>query len=714
MPTPQPRRNRAAVQRGSMAVTMLWLLVGLSALLGLVEVGYLYWAKRDAQKVADLAAIAGVQRMDQCVASDNAAARVNAVDDHGFTGELEIACGHWSPTQPLERRFIESDDATVNAVQVVARRSGLTSFFLGELVIVEARAVALATPPTTAFSVGAQLLRLNGNTPLGSVLKLVGADLDNTSVLGYDGLAQVKVTAGGLLEALGLPLDTSIGVGELEALLAARRVSLAQVLDASARLVAQDTGVSINLHALHNALGAALDLDAPSIQLGGRAGALFASIASADGLAAGALETELSVLDLLNTSIMIAGQGRAVAIRSLDIAGVRIDGGIVEPPSLGMGGVGTRAYNAQIRVYVDIDTDNISVPLVPTLLRLLDTRLRLPLHVDVTNAMGTLTEIHCNAGDDAPDTATIDIESSILRACVGRVDPAARYSTADVCGTTLQDETLLRLLGAPLVRNRIELPALHHQDSLTLAAGETGSTRVNSLALGDAVQRLTRELLRVLSNMLAPQTATAGDVANDLARQYAEAAPRNGGRYSADNIIALARNGSPELGLAPIGDWQVSRGVPRSCGLLFTCWRDGSVWEGYRAAVTGQGLGVLDGLLGTILGGLVINRCDSLIGNILNYNGCVTNNLASYLQTAPEGVLDAAAADMTTQPGTAPLACGGLLCRLLGPVIDLLRPVLNGIGALLSSALADLLGLELGRTDVHLQSLQCTPARLVQ
>ncbi|WP_229301037.1 hypothetical protein [Stenotrophomonas maltophilia] len=50
---------------------------------------------------------------------------------------------------------------------------------------------------------------------------------------------------------------------------------------------------------------------------------------------------------------------------------------------------------------------------------------------------------------------------------------------------------------------------------------------------------------------------------------------------------------------------------------------------------------------------------------------------------------------------------------LLKPALDVLKPLLNSVGSLLRSLLAQVLGLELGRTDVHVQSIQCTPAQLV-
>ena len=80
---PHPPCATPARQRGGMSVTMMLLMLGLVAMLGLVEIGYLYWAKRDVQKVADLSALAGAQRLDLCTADrkhDLIGARSNGLD----------------------------------------------------------------------------------------------------------------------------------------------------------------------------------------------------------------------------------------------------------------------------------------------------------------------------------------------------------------------------------------------------------------------------------------------------------------------------------------------------------------------------------------------------------------------------------------------------------------------------------------------------------
>lgn len=712
----RPRPIRFGRARGGMSVTMMLVMIGLVAMLGLVEIGFLFWAQRDAQKVADLAALAGAQRLDMCRPdnADNAAARQNATTQNAFPGTLVISCGNWNATRGTPDHFTNAVDAgnPRNAVRVVAERGVLPFFSQNRtLPTIRVQAVAMRSEPTAVFAVGSQLLRTNGNSPLMSTLRLIGLDVNNATVLSYDGLAQATVTPSGLLAALGIPVTADLSVADFNRLLSVNRVSLAQLVNATATVVGRNTTVGAQLQALSNLVGTRLDINQLNILLGSQngGGGLFAEVISPNGTIGSALETRINVLDLVNAAISIANDGNGIQVPGLNLLGIEVQAGVIEPPSIAIGGIGARAYNAQVRLMVDVDSNR--VPAVGALLSMLGTRLRLPLHVDVTNAMGTLTAIQCGA---TPPTATIQVDSSVLRACVGTVNPADRFSRSNVCDASLQNAQLLTLLGQPLINDRITLPALADRQSLTVAAGQTASTRINPLALGTAVSDLVNELLRVLSGMLSSpkQGMNAGDTAKALADRYLAAAFPSGGRYNVDQVIPLLRDGNPAQHLAPLGNWTVPNGVPKPCLLgLTTCWENGSVWTGFRTAVTGQGLGLLDGALGAVLGGLLINRCDSLLGN-LAYNDCVRNNLASYIQTAPAGFLDGAAGGGVTTPGNA-VACTGLLCTVLQPVLAALKPVLNSVGTLLTTTLADLLGLELGRTDVSVQSIQCDAAQLV-
>ena len=712
----RPRQFSFSRPRGGMSVTMMLVMLALLAMLGLIEIGYLFWAKRDAQKVADLAALAGAQRLELCTSdnSDNSAARQSALTQNRFAGSLQIRCGNWSATRATANRFITTVDAANprNAVQVVAERSVLP--FFGQntsLPTVSVQAVARRSEPTAVFAVGSQLLRTNGNSVLLSTLRMIGLDVTNATVLSYDGLAQANITPSGLLKALNIPVTANLSVADFNRLLSVNKISLAQLVDATATVVGRDTTVGVQLRALSDLVATQLDINKLNIVLGSQSGGggLFAEVVSPDGTVGSALETKVNVLNLISTAISIANDGNGVAVKGLDLLGIHIEAGVVEPPSIAIGGVGTRAYNAQVRLMVDVDSNNLFA--LGPLLNLLGTRLHLPLHVDVANAMGTLTGIQCGA---SPPKATIQVDSSVLRACVGNVDPAQRFSKSNVCDATLKNEQLLKLLGQPLINDKITLPALSSSQSLTLAAGETASTRINPLAVGNAVSDLVNELLRVLSGMVStPQGDTDGrQTALALANQYLVAAHPGGGRYEVKNVIPLLRNGDPSQNLNPVGDWVMHNGVPVPNG-LGTKWIDGSVWDRYRATVTGEGFGLLDKLLSIVVGGLLVNRCDSIFGNLLlDYNKCVRENLASYLQTKAGGLGDPSSGGGVTTPGNG-VSCSGLLCTLLNPILAALKPVLNSVGTLLTNLLASVLGLELGRTDVNVQSIQCSAAQLV-
>lgn len=474
----RPRQFSFNRPRGGMSVTMMLVMLALLAMLGLVEIGYLFWAKRDAQKVADLAALAGAQRLELCTSdnSDNSAARQSALTQNRFAGSLQIRCGNWSATRDTTNRFQATVDAANprNAVQVIAQRSVLP--FFGQntsLPTVSVQAVARRSEPTAVFAVGSQLLRTRGDSLLMSTLRLIGLDVTNATVLSYDGLAQANVTPSGLLKALNIPVSANLSVADFNRLLAVNKISLAQLVDATATVVGRDTTVGVQLRALSDLVATRLDITKLNIALGSESGGggLFAEVISPDGTAGSALESKISVLNLISTAISIANEGNGIAIGGLNLLGINVQAGVVEPPSIAIGGVGSRAYNAQVRLMADVDSNNLFA--LGPLLQLLGTRLHLPVHVDVANAMGTLTGIQC--GGTSPQ-ATIQVDSSVLRACVGNVDPAQRFSKNNVCDNTLQKEQLLTLLGQPLINDKITLPALTSSQNLTLAAGESGST----------------------------------------------------------------------------------------------------------------------------------------------------------------------------------------------------------------------------------------------
>lgn len=682
-----PRR-----QSGSIVInTAIALSLIVIALVG-TELGYLFFIKRELQKTADLAAVAGASAIQptDCTAA-RAAALGNAGQNlSGFTPA--VACGRWDPSQGTDRHFT-ADQTAFNAVHVVLEGAPppLLSFFPGERSL-RAEAIAAANDPLASFSVGSTLLR-TGDSVLGDLLKGIGLDLTGTSLVGYDGLAQVQVTPGGLLQALGIPVASDIGVGELNTLLAAETVQLGTLLDAIVTAGGQGTLLASNA-ALLNAVTTRLGVQNLTVQLGSLAGGpsgLFAEVVAPGANAASALDVGVNALDLLHSAIGVATQKHAVAVNGLSLTGlVSAKTVLIEPPSVAIGGVGATAYTAQLRTWVEIDTGNL--PVIGHL-----ARVRLPIMIDVVNGRGTLTEMCTPAlrKPDGTERASIAVNASILKVCVGRpgANPANEneiFSTTASCDQNLADEDLLRLGlgGVNLVslRTHLKMDALPLQDSVTLAAGETGTVG-NDLLLGSTVRNITDALLATL----LMETLDRGPALTLAQRQTT--AQNLWGAACTTRACRVSRLTSVKAGIenttAGLGGFLggLSSDVLHLLNQTLALNVQGLL-AGVGNLVGGLLTSVGD-ILGAVLGG-VIGGCTALIGS--NDAACVTE-IANSLNGNTSGGGD-----------TVPNA----ITALTGYLMQVLRPVLDAIGSsVLTPILHDLLGLHLGQIDVNLRTLNC-------
>src|SRR5690606_34365480 len=169
---------------------------------------------------------------------------------------------------------------------------------------------------------------------------------------------------------------------------------------------------------------------------------------------AAALDTQINLGDLLGAGILIGANGRALEVNELNVLGLaQVELGIVEPPSIGIGPVGTKAYNAQVRLYVGVDTNNLLGGILAWLTdSILGIRVKLPIWIDVVTGEGTLEDIHCDAGVPVAD---IRVETDILNACIGRMPDDAKWSTSGSCEAALEDELLIKLLHTPVLNSKI-------------------------------------------------------------------------------------------------------------------------------------------------------------------------------------------------------------------------------------------------------------------
>ena len=682
-------------QSGSIVInTAIALSLIIIALIG-TELGYLFVVKRELQKTADLAAVAGASAVQpaDCTAA-RAATLANAAQNlAGFT--TVATCGRWDPAQGTERNFM-ADQTAYNAVHVVISGAPppLLAFFPGQRNL-QAEAVAAATDPLASFSVGSTLLR-TGSSLLGDMLKGIGLDLTGTSLVGYDGLAQLQITPAGLLQALNIPVATDIGVGELNTLLAAQNVQLGTLLDAIVTLAGQDSLLVSNVSLL-NAVVTRVGVSNLQVQLGSLASGpsgLFAEIVAPGASASSALDVGVNALDLLHSSIGVATQRHAVNVSGLSLSSlVSARTVLIEPPSIAIGGVGATAYTAQLRTWAEIDTGNL--PVIGHI-----ARVRLPIMIDVVNGRGTLTQMCTPAlrASNGTERASIAVNASIVKVCVGRpgANPAQEneiFSTSASCDQNLADEDLLRigLLGVNLVslRTHLDLDALPLQSSVTLAAGET-ATVGNELLLGTTVSNITNALLATLLVETLDRGPTLSlaqrqAMAQNLWNAEGAACTTRACRVSRLTAIQTAMQNS-------------TSGLGGFLGGLTTdvlALLNNTLALNVQGILTGVGnlvgglLTSLGDVLGAVLGG-VIGGCTAIIGS--NDAACV-NGIASSL-------------DGNSSAGgeTVPNAITSLTSYLL----QVLRPVLDAVGTnVLTPLLRDVLGLRLGEIDVNLRTLNC-------
>jgi uncharacterized membrane protein len=412
-------RSGRARQRGSMAVTMMLMLAGLVAMLGLVEIGYLYWAKRDTQKVVDLAALAGAQQLATCSTDNtgNTAALGNATVDNGFTGTLTIDCGHWDSTQPGDQHFVGvTPTLPLNAVRVQASLPLIPFFGFANFNSIGATAIAISRgPPIASFSVGSSLLTVDPSSPLGQLLnQALGSSL-GLQLLSYKDIANANISLLGLVQAL--PIDA----GSVNSVLTSQ-ISLTDFLKAYVNVLNQSasgSGIDIEFVKQQVALIEAQLGNIP-INLG--------NILNVDANTQDpnvALNTSVNALDILNAVLLAADSANAVALpaTSVNLPGVgtvSLAMSIVEPPQIGVGGVGTVAHTAQIRLALNISA--LSTPITGQAL------VGIPLYLEVAPTDGTITALECNvpgSGGQNSDSVTITTAPGVLNAFLGTLPAGA-------------------------------------------------------------------------------------------------------------------------------------------------------------------------------------------------------------------------------------------------------------------------------------------------
>jgi len=517
--------RRASRQRGAFSVMAIIATLIAITTLGAIGVGNLFFQRRDVQRIADMAALAAVQRMDDACSQPTATATSNAQSNglNASNGDtISIECGRWDTSvnpAPSYYAAATSGSTQLNAAKVIVTRQ-VPFFFVGPPQTVSAVSTARSTNIDT-FSVGATLAALggvgcaggsapaSGNPGLvnGLVGALLGANL-NLNIASYQALACTNVTVGDLVVAAG--------VGTVDQLLALK-LTLPQLIQLMVNAATKTAVANASLQASIATLQAILNANVPgtSIGLGGAGGLL--NVALADTQAA--LNAQVDLLDLLMVGAEIAATGKpavAVNVPSLNLGGLtgtQLQVQIISPPSIGVGEGGkdpatgtwrTTASTAAVGVYLNVDLGTAQLPLLGALLALLNVNVdvNLPIYLQAGTGTATLNSTQC-ASTQAASTVVITAQPGVANLCIGKppLDSSGKISLSSTYSCTspaqIINSNVLGLAQLTVSMSNISVQVQGASQSHTfngVPGLDANYWTVNSNALGSALSSASAQL----------------------------------------------------------------------------------------------------------------------------------------------------------------------------------------------------------------------------
>jgi len=420
-------------QRGVTAI-LAAVCIGLAiAALGVIDVGNYYFARREMQRTADLAAAAGAQTISNgggCTSATNSANN-NAVKGNGLStgATVTVVCGRWDPTVNAGQSYFATSGAPMNAVQVTVSQT-VPYFFAGPARVIQAVSTAQATN-IRSFSVTPTVASLSGGLLNGLLNGLLpGANL-NLSVASYQGLATTQIKLGDLAAALG--------VGTMSQLLGTQ-VSLAKLVSAMVTAAGKSATLGVtaitDLGTIQAAIPSGLNvaLGANSTTNG------LLTVALDDPQAA--VNATVSLLDTLLVAAEVAQGQSAVnlgtALNLSPLANVTAQVKIIEPPVIAVGEAGqnadgtwrTSAHSADVRLYLNINLLSINLGLATV------TALNLPIYIEVGTGTAWLQSTQCTTSK-ATSQSVISAQPGLAYVCVGN-DAISNFTNTTTTATCNQ------------------------------------------------------------------------------------------------------------------------------------------------------------------------------------------------------------------------------------------------------------------------------------
>lgn len=294
-------------QRGAV---LLFAAMGISTLIvtaSLIDLGLLYQYRREYQKAADLAALAGAQNLFDGCGVATTAANLSVARNLGERGAATVECGAWrrSPTPTFDTGVPANEQ---RAVQVTINGSppGVLSGIASRNLT--ATAIAITDQPIAALTLRTSLLSIDvGQSALLNEVftELLGGSI-NLTAGDWNGLLQTDVSLLSYMDALAVNLGLSAGnhTGVLNAM-----VTAGDLVDAAIDVLNQGGGTGEVAAGLAGLQSLALAIPGVSPLL--RVGDLLAVEAGAEAFS---LDTALNLFQLVQGGARLGSPNAVVEV----------------------------------------------------------------------------------------------------------------------------------------------------------------------------------------------------------------------------------------------------------------------------------------------------------------------------------------------------------------------------------------------------------------
>ena len=598
-------------QRGSVLVQAAAVLLVLVIALTGTEIGYLFYLKRELQKTADLAALAGANALviGNCSTAGGAAI-ANATKNQqslGFIPSVTPSCGSWDTTN----RF-NATGTKLTAVKVIVSGTGptLLPLYKGSR-FVAAEAVAAARSPLAALTIRSTLLSVDTSKSalLNSLFGgLLGGSL-NISAVGWDGLINSDVKLFSYLDQLALNLG--VAAGRYDQVLATS-LSVGNALQAVAQVLQRDGGTA---QATLDALGALATLQT-SIPGGTPLVTLADLIQLQSGTDYSGANLGVQAFQIAEALVQLANKNSAVtASVPLTVPGVgtvttRVK--VIEPPQISAVGDPELAKanplgpnkiyvrTAQIRTLISVDLSSSLTSLVGTLATTVSnlvspitSLLNSLLSLNLVDILSNLLCLGCTR-----DVTDIQILPSPFRLDVNLDVAAANAHVTDYsCGATGNKSLTVPAVTSAL-NVRIGKMGTSASDAATKVFTSSSAPTVDPIALID-IGAKSCTTVAVLGIIISKNCATRRPFVGGGIGLKTDTAIAQSGRTM--SYITPADANLPELRDAPAYQSVSASNVVNS---LSTTLSQVDI-RMYKPAVSGSGLGDLLSGVGSTINALI-------------------------------------------------------------------------------------------------------------